>query len=375
MKSHLKEYRFTIKTKAPVFIGSGQIAGKKEYIFDRKENMIYFMDTYRFFSALAEHGMTEDYQKFMMNFSKKDLYSFLDNNRLLEKAKREWTSYKAEVVDKNLINRAHSDVSLFIKDPYGKPYIPGSSFKGALRTILQVKYFLDHPEEKQQFARQLLDRLKNRDQKNIRGIAGMEKQLSIKAFHDMIFEEVSIEDVRNDLMRGIIVSDSDPIDKKLLCICQKWDQSVNGRMSSPDLLRECICPDVEVSFNITIDKSFCSFTIKDIISAVESFFTLYKQEFLNCFSEAPPARGNPTTFFLGGGTGYVSKTVIYSLLFGKTGQKAVGHILDSRYKGHRHCEDHKIGASPHTLKCTIYRGHPYQMGVCILRKIEPSNRS
>ena len=72
------------------------------------------------------------------------------------------------------------------------------------------------------------------------------------------------------------------------------------------------------------------------------------------------------TVFLGGGSGFVSKTVIYSLLGEREGVQAVKDIFDKTYvpKEHKHYKDCRLGVSPHVLKCTKYCGKTYMMGQC-----------
>ena len=42
--AHLERLNLTLRALAPVFIGSGEQLGKKEYIFDSPNALIYFPD-------------------------------------------------------------------------------------------------------------------------------------------------------------------------------------------------------------------------------------------------------------------------------------------------------------------------------------------
>lgn len=55
-----------------------------------------------------------------------------------------WADYRMNTGD-IVSGRRLSLLDTFIKDLYGCPYIPGSSLKGALRTILLV--YMIHKEE------------------------------------------------------------------------------------------------------------------------------------------------------------------------------------------------------------------------------------
>ena len=67
-------------------------------------------------------------------------------------------------------------------------------------------------------------------------------------------------------------------------------------------------------------------------------------------------RPDDNTVWLGGGAGFVSKTVIYSL-FGDDGIKLVPEIFaKTGVQNHKHNKDKSLGVSPHILKLTSYRG-------------------
>ena len=73
-------------------------------------------------------------------------------------------------------------------------------------------------------------------------------------------------------------------------------------------------------------------------------------------------------FYLGGGSGYVSKTVTYSLFNEDNATKVVSKILNEvftqKYKPSANKDDEVLGVSPHTLKCTYYLENLCQMGLC-----------
>ena len=91
------------------------------------------------------------------------------------------------------------------------------------------------------------------------------------------------------------------------------------------------------------------------------------------FDKAPKTKGNSTTFFLGGGTGYVSKTVTYGILSGREAVDNVSKIINATLNNrarqeHGHHNDVRKGVSPHILKCTRYNGTLMQMGACCVVK-------
>ena len=71
---------------------------------------------------------------------------------------------------------------------------------------------------------------------------------------------------------------------------------------------------------------------------------------------------------LGGGAGYVSKTVTYNLYPEREQALALaGRIMVKQFPRHGHAKDAAVHkAAPHTLKTTMYKGQYYQMGRCEL---------
>ncbi len=119
----------------------------------------------------------------------------------------------------------------------------------------------------------------------------------------------------------------------------------------------------------TIDTKVCNFAMVDIIAAIRMFNENYLKVFSGKFSTASITRGNPTTFYLGGGTGYVSKTVTYGILNRADDVRIVSKIIDGTLsdKGQREHGNHRDAerrVSPHMIKCTRYNNQLMQMGAC-----------
>ena len=110
---------------------------------------------------------------------------------------------------------------------------------------------------------------------------------------------------------------------------------------------------------LTIDKTLCTLSPEDIMESVEIFYGTYYDVFQKKFSGTGRAADN--TVFLGGGSGFVSKTIVYALY----GEQEAIHITKDIFektnvpREHKHGMDPRLGVSPHILKCTHYRGKEY----------------
>lgn len=72
------------------------------------------------------------------------------------------------------------------------------------------------------------------------------------------------------------------------------------------------------------------------------------------------------TVFFGGGSGFVSKTVVYPMFGEREGIEITKDIFDRTGvpQDHKHYKDTRMRVSPHILKCTRYQGKEYMMGQC-----------
>ena len=369
MQSFLKSYEISMQTSTPVFIGSGDKIGKKEYVYERFENRVLIPDIEKMFQFLRKKRLLGAYEDYLVN-GRQDLFFFFKDQNITKKEYKTWMKVSLPVADKDLINRNTKEIMTFIKDVYGMPYIPGSSIKGALRTallgdrLLRDRRLARDYEEKIDRARQ--------DRRN-RYLNGENAGLDCSAFHRQRSEDVSLSNEVNDTLAGLIISDSCPLRPEDMCICQKVDYTTDGSSHRLPLLRECLKPGVIVRFNITIDTSICTFNLEDILQALQNKYNNYCREFSDHFQNAPKVRQTAEypIMMLGGGIGFPSKTCIYEIVHGQAGKKMTGKIIDATVQrgGKSHLRDVEKGASPRVLKCTVYDGKMMQMGMCSIVKV------
>lgn len=361
MERKLKTYQLHLTVKGPVFIGDGNEIQKKEYLFLNK-NTIGVVDGAKVYSLAKKLHLQKDFENFMIEDTREDLKHWRIRNHVSVDDLKSCMKYVENVGDRSE-EKGKLQVMTCITDPYGNPYVPGSSLKGMLRTILLSKNIIQNEEKYISDLRQIrkdleVERINRRILNN--NIAQIEK----KAFCNL--KHLDKEDAEVDIMSGIIISDSEPLSRNDVILCQKWEQHTDGTYKSLNLLRECLKPGTVIKSTLTIDETLCNMTIEDILEAVQLFYEQYYQVFQKKFPRND--KGKPNTVFLGGGSGFVSKTVIYSLFDEKEGIEIVKNIFDRTNvpKNHKHYKDTRMGVSPHILKCTRYQGKEYMMGQCEL---------
>lgn len=378
MNQPLKEYHMTLETIGPVYIGNGRKIEKKGYIFTDKKH-VRIMDVEKLYMYLKKKGIAAEYENYLLGNDDnrgKRLEEWLKLKRISIAELSDCTKYSmecGEAIDYTKKGGGNQvAICEHIKDAYNMPYIPGSSIKGMLRTILLADDIIKNNREYQH--------IKNGIDYEIEKAARQGKVYKKSFLSDPIttaetdyFNKLNRNskkktDAVNDIMSKIIVSDSSPVDINNLILCKKLEGHTSGKEHQINVVRECIKPGTKISFTLTIvsDNSGNDITIQKIMRAVESFARNYNEVFVSRFKDADLL--NDDYVLLGGGSGFVSKTVIYPMFGQMEGSRKTNFILNNttlktREKKER---DSEAGASPHIIKYAGYNGKILQMGLCRL---------
>ena len=363
MNNYLKEYRASLKTIGPLFIGSGKEIHKKEYLLNRQTNTIDVIDLVKMYAYMRKKGLFSEFENFFFTDLRKDLFGWLKDHRIMTSEIKGCMKYSIDQSDTVLEKGKPTNIMEFVKDPYGKPYVPGSSIKGMLRTILLSSDIMNNIEKYRLQSDNLKIGISRRAGRNVY-CKKEQSSFEVKAFNTLQRPDTRPGDAVNDMLSGLIVSDSDPLEINDLALCQKIDYHVDASEKRFNVLRECIKPGVEIKFRITIDETVCSITRDGIMSAINSFADMYDEAFMLKFKGIKSSDEN--TVYLGGGVGFVSKTDVYPVFGAEEGISKVMDIFRNTNvpSEHKHIKDRALGVSPHILKMTKYKGRLYQMGEC-----------
>ena len=369
MKDFLQHYNMKISVLSPVYIGSGETIGKKEYIYLPRTHRVIIPDMEKMYAGLRKTHSEKEYVDYMLKDGRYGLEVWLKQNGYKEKDFQAWARYELDAGDRIAEdtrgrNQKPMEIMSFIKDAYGLPYVPGSSLKGMIRTAL-LAYEIRHN-------RGNFSDIKDQIQKNApvcksknrtAHLSGETKKLETRAFHTLTKDGKNISNAVNCNLSGLIVSDSRPVDLKQLTLSQKIDYTLDGKEKPLPLMRETLIPGTEIYFEISIDRDLCPYNIETILQALDEFQENCYRYFYSRFKRGKNEAG---IVWLGGGCGYLSKTVIYPL-FGKDAVKVVDQIyrntLGPNYNIHKHNRDVSLNLAPHVCKCTRYKGELYDMGM------------
>lgn len=370
MNNPYKQYEVELEVIGPVHVGSGIKLSKKSYVFSDNRH-IEIIDLEKMYLFLKRKGLAAKYEQYLVEKDRMKLKDWLNRNRIQVSDIADCIKYRIDCGD--AINQDNNDMQILehIKDPYGMPYIPGSSLKGMLRTILLASDILDNTEKYSYAGRELLNNIGKRENRN-RYLNKDIKNIETAGFNTLSRSD-KINEAVNDYMAGIIVSDSEAIDIRNMVLCGKIEGHVDGNEHKINIMRECIKPGTIIRFTITIDETLWKKDkkyedYKDVIyHAVENFSECYNNCFVSSFRNAKSLKSDYVV--LGGGSGFVSKTIMYPLYGKRYGVKYVNNILMNtiaREKNGKHKNGNDIseGVSPHIIKYTRYNGQKLQLGIC-----------
>lgn len=138
-----------LEVLTPLHIGGADYKSKldkKEYVFDKDKGTLTLIDSEKFIIFLIKKNLFDEYIFYIQKnlTSKKNeqdknikLIDFLKNKDIYknidEFRKKTPIKIDAEIEEMN-------DIKLMLRNLQGKPYIPGTSIKGALVNFLLVNY-------------------------------------------------------------------------------------------------------------------------------------------------------------------------------------------------------------------------------------------
>ena len=364
MNDYFKVFKATLHTLSPVFVGSGKEIDKKEYRLSFSDQKIIVYDPGKLHMALKRIGKAKSYEDMLLYDTKANLNYWMRDQGISPRVISSAIRYSINWGDRMELEKSKTSIMEFMKDPYGLPYVPGTSIKGMLRTILLGYEISNNKESYSNNASSISNFRANRISNSNYGREA--NAVEKVAFRRLNRDEKHPEDAVNDVLQGLVVSDSKPIELDELVLCQKIEVHTDFQEKSLNILRECIRPGTDIEFTLTIDSQRCNYDVNMIFNAINEFNDMYYTCFQSKFKEE---KAPENTVYLGGGVGFVSKTFIYPMFGAAEGVTTTVKVMENTmnpksFAIHKHKNDNRIGISPHILKCTRYNGERYQMGQC-----------
>lgn len=378
--------KMCLKVVTPINISDGIVLGAKDYLYDSRRQKVYFLNLHQWHMFIYKHVLLKKYESYLANF--RDKQSLLEWLRMqgydIDDVRTVITSEAQATVNlmDNEKKKTLNDINRHIQQPDGSLYVPGSSIKGVFRTAILYSLLQKRQDIKVKYWRQIQEKISSNYFKPYRDFNKLISDLENELLHTLrlVDGDIHSNNAVYSAMRGLQVSDTYASRNMQTAILQKVDGGFDkfGKASPKKLpiFRECMLPKAELFFDVKIEKAVMSTiginTVDDLLKATHSFFAavtdLLQQAFEKEYQEAfqGVAAGN---MFLGGNTGFLSKTLLAMLAPDKdTAKNTIKVLLDKSFKNHKHLLRDKIIA-PRTLKCTNYNGKLMLMGVAEVRKV------
>lgn len=378
--------KMCLKVVTPINIADGIVLGAKDYLYDSRRQKVYFLNLHQWHMFIYKHMLLEKYESYLANF--RDKHSLLEWLRMqgydIDDVRTVITSEAQATVNlmDNERKKTLNDISRHIQQPDGSLYVPGSCIKGVFRTAILYSLLQKRQDIKVKYWRQIQEKISSNYFKPYRDFNKLISDLENELLHTLRLLDGNIRSNNAvcSAMRGLQVSDTYASRNMQTAILQKVDGGFDkfGKASPKKLpiFRECMLPEAELFFDVKVEKAVMNTiginSVDDLLKATHSFFAavtdLLQQAFGKEYQEAfqGVAAGN---MFLGGNTGFLSKTLLAMLTPDKdTAKNTIKVLLDKSFKTHKHLLRDKVIA-PRTLKCTNYNGKLMLMGVAEVRKV------
>jgi len=282
MTAKLQTYKVTIKTLSPVFIGGGKATELSPYTdFIHQGNQIIIIDQRKLQNALAEN------RSFIEEFVQ-EIRNRFDNNRSLFSLSAFITDrMKLSVSDVEQCRLAvdrdfkTNHIRRFIASS-GRPFIPGSTIKGAFRTAVLVEWLLKNPEGKKQLAK-IRTIIEKKDKTEIIGLDPAKECFGA---------------IDCDVFKYLRISDSAFFDDSSLSVREIKRVSIKADKKRRSTWSESLNSDIETKCVLSLLNPTLStgFPFLDQQSLVELLSTINNQSFDSCDFELCELDSAPRDF-------------------------------------------------------------------------------
>ena len=384
--SNIIKYKMKLEVLTPLHIGGADYKSKldkKEYVFDKDKGTLTLIDSEKFISFLIKKNLFDDYifyiqKNLTLKNNKQDknikLIDFLKSRDIYknieEFRKKAPIKIAAEIEEMN-------DIKLMLRNLQGKPYIPGTSIKGALVNFLLVNYIINNR-----------DKFKNEKNKIL--------EIAQKANNDNDIKKAknNIKRIVNDIEKYIIYGDNKELEKSKRFgisvsdtynysnirtyfyrdIDEKRDTSKKEKEQPIPIYREYIMANSIFDFDITLDidlikKSKLKIkTISDLTEALENTSNYLINKILKDKNSS-----QTENLILGANTGFLQKTIVYALFEDKKERLEV--IKKLLHKGSKNAIGNHLNDkfSPRVLNRVKINGNNKLAGLVRIEKVDEKN--
>lgn len=384
--SNIKKYKMKLEVLTPLHIGGADYKSKldkKEYVFDKDKKTLTLIDNEKFVGFLIKKNLFEKYiayiennvnAKVMVQNRNINLLSFLKANNI-DKDIQDFRKKAPIKLDMNI--EKMNDIKLMLRDVQGKPYIPGTSIKGALINLLLVDYIIKNREEFLKEKRIILSECKKaNDDRSIRSLKNEIKKIVNQIEKSIIYG--NNKDLEKSKRFGVSVSDSYSYSNTRTNFYQDTDEkrttkTGEDKTKSMPVAREYIMANSIFDFDIILDTDLLKeskLKIRNIDNLITSL-----ENAISYLIDVLEDKNSPRTenLVLGANTGFLQKTIVYTLFEDKEERLEV--IKKMLHKGSKNPIGNHLNDkfSPRVLNRIKINGKNQLAGLVKITKVEEKN--
>lgn len=391
--------KYELECLAPIHIGSGVRLKKYDYIYDGRGRVgtASFVSQGRLMRLLAAEGLVDAFASDLLHREVRDLGLWLreyhvPQARIKNIITRQAKAYVSQLDPKD--KKSLNDLACMMTLADGRPYIPGSSIKGAMRTAILHHLLQQSPALKTKYWGEVTRAIGDRSA-NAGGLKKKLQRLAL-ALENELLAQLDYRDAKGKLsdaamrsvMRGIVVGDASPARPISTVILAKTDATTKrGRDGKSQhaipLVRECLPTGARLELQLSLDPAVTSTIGLDSIATLLEWCREYSQFGLELLDAAFGQRysaalgeAREAHLLLGGGPGFISKTLFYSLApSAAVGGRALAVLLDRYFIDRRKngpAHEHvrlDTAITPRTLKLAQTDEEHWLIGLATLREV------
>ncbi|MDU5586136.1 MAG: type III-A CRISPR-associated RAMP protein Csm5 [Veillonella parvula] len=385
MSNRIDHAQLLLTVVSPTNIGGHEKLTTKDYMYNYDAGEVYLLNNYEWFRFLARHNKLAEFEAYMQDEmvrpNGRTMYDWAKNAiGVSQLTKDTLGSAIGSIMKSSIYNKGHknslNDITPQIRGANGDVYIPGSSIKGVIDSAI-ISHMLRNNKvfrsNVQRELRKVLDVYKRKNARSLfKDIFKMVNLAILKHIHVLTNNEGKpFKGILASAFRGVSVSDAMPIGVIKTEVLKKEDSCVEEDGTHDiSVHRECILPNQQFSFTLTLDtamtKEIGITSINQVLDILQEDFDATHKLLASKFKKVNPSifkALEPANAYIGSNTGFVQKTIIMAAFTDdeKTGIDIIRAILDVNFQKAEHDRKDTVMA-PRAIKLVKWNGNYYEMG-------------
>ena len=385
MSNRIDHAQLSLTIVSPTNIGGPENLTTKDYMYNYDAGEVYLLNNYEWFRFLAHHNKLEEFELYMQDEmirpNGRTMYDWAKNaigaSQLTKDTLRSaiGSIMKSSIYNKGRKNSLN-DITPQIRGANGDVYIPGSSIKGVIDSAI-ISHMLRNNKafrsNVQRELRKVLDVYKRKNARSLfKDIFKMVNLAILKHIHVLTNNEGKpFKGILASAFRGISISDAMPMDVIKTEVLKKEDSCIDeDGIHDISVHRECILPNQQFSFTLTLDtamtKEIGITSIDQVLDILQEDFDATHKLLASKFKKVSPSvfkALDSANAYIGSNTGFIQKTIIMAAFTDdeKTGIDIIKAILDVNFQKAEHDRKDTVMA-PRAIKLVKWNGNYYEMG-------------